>query len=161
MAVTVIDSSAKHLVAVAAIYAAEVSESAATFDLVSPAADYWHSVLDGPHLFLVALNESGAVAGYARTGRFRDRAAYDTTVETSVYVDAEHRGAGVGNALYAELLARLQAGPQRVAIAGITQPNEASMRLHVKHGFAVVGTFTDVGIKFGRPWDVTFLQREL
>ena len=143
----------------AAIYEAAVRDTSATFDLRAPDEAHWRAALSGPYELLVARDEAGTVAGYAKTGRFRDRAAYDTTVETSVYVAESHRSRGIGHLLYTALLARLAEGPQTMAIAGVTQPNEPSMRLHLAHGFTVVGTFREVGIKFGRAWDVTFLQR--
>jgi phosphinothricin acetyltransferase len=79
----------------------------------------------------------------------------------SVYVDERFRGRGVGHALYAELLARLDASRLRLAVAGVTQPSPASDRLHRAHGFAEVGTFAGVGYKLGRAWDVRWYQRPL
>jgi phosphinothricin acetyltransferase len=63
--------------------------------------------------------------------------------------------------LYDELLTRLEASPLRLAVAGIAEPNEASTRLHLGRGFTFVGTFTGVGTKFGRSWDVSWYQRPL
>jgi phosphinothricin acetyltransferase len=110
---------------------------------------------------LVALGSGDAVLGYAKSGMYKERPAYDTTCETSVYVAASGRGAGVGGALYDALLARLAASPLRLAVAGVAEPNEASTRLHLSRGFTRVGTFTGVGTKFGRSWDVTWYQRSL
>ena len=95
------------------------------------------------------------------SGTFKVKPAYDTTVETSVYVHSGHRGAGVGDALYAGLFERLDATPLRLAVAGLTQPNEPSDRLHRRHGFTEVGTFHGVGVKLGRAWDVLWLERPL
>jgi phosphinothricin acetyltransferase len=67
----------------------------------------------------------------------------------------------VGTGLYAELFARLEASPLRLAVAGIAQPNPASTALHTRFGFERVGTFKGVGVKFGRPRDVTWYQRDL
>ncbi len=161
MPVRIADAQPEHLADVAAIYAAEVQDSPATFDLVAPGVEHWQAHVDGPYELLVAITADELVTGYAKTGRFRDKAAYASTAETSVYVHRDHRGAGVGDALYTALLARLDAGPQRTAVAGITQPNAASMRLHARHGFAIVGTFHEVGVKDGRAWDVTWLERPL
>ena len=100
--------------------------------------------------------------GFAKSGTHRARPAYDTTVETSAYVAAEAQGRGVGGALYDDLLARLDALPAvRLAVAGMTEPNEASRRLHESKGFTFVGTFTGVGTKFGRSWDVSWFERPL
>ena len=63
--------------------------------------------------------------------------------------------------MYGELLARLDSSPLRLAVGGVTEPNPASARLHLAHGFSVVGTFVGVGTKFGRTWDVTWYQRPL
>jgi phosphinothricin acetyltransferase len=102
------------------------------------------------------------VLGYAKSGMYMERAAYDTTCLTSVYVAENGRGRGTGGALYDELLARLDQTPDvRLAVAGIAEPNEASIRLHVSKGFTYVGTFTGVGTKFGRTWDVSWYQRPL
>jgi phosphinothricin acetyltransferase len=93
---------------------------------------------------------------------YMERAAYDTTVFVSVYVGEGARGQGVGRALYDELLVRLDAHPAvRLAVAGITEPNEASVRLHLAVGFTYVGTFAGVGTKFDREWDVSWYQRPL
>ena len=112
---------------------------------------------------LVALGDDGeTVLGYAKSGMYMARAAYDTTCLTSVYVAEGGRGRGVGGALYDELLARLEQTPGlRLAVAGIAEPNEPSIRLHLSKGFTYVGTFTDVGTKFGRTWDVSWYQRRL
>src|SRR4051794_15052834 len=94
------DAGPEHLDAIARIYAAEVDGSAATFDLEAPSARQWEQALAAVdpsrgHLLLVATDDDGRVLGYAKSGRFRDRAAYDTTCETSIYVAAEARGRGI------------------------------------------------------------------
>jgi L-amino acid N-acyltransferase YncA len=155
-----------HLEAIAAIYADAVRSSAATFDLEPPGLDHWAAVLAGAdpstgHLLLVAVGEQGEVLGYAKSGRFKDRGAYATTCETSVYIAASGRGRGVGRALYAELFELLDASQLRLAVAGVAEPNPASTALHLRFGFERVGTFEGVGVKFGRPWDVTWYQRRL
>ena len=101
------------------------------------------------------------MVGYAKSGEFRERPAYATTREVSVYVAEDARGGGVGGALYGELLSRLEGRGLRLAVGGVTQPNPASDRLHLAHGFTEVGTFNEVGVKFGRPWDVRWYQRKL
>jgi phosphinothricin acetyltransferase len=151
---------------VRAIYDAAVRGSAATFDLEPPGPEKWAEILAGldpgaGRLAVVAVEGGDRVLGYARTGPFRERRAYDSTVETSVYVAEDARGRGVGHALYGELLARLDRCGARLAVAGVTDPNPASRALHLAHGFTVVGTFAAVGVKFGRTWDVTWYQRPL
>jgi phosphinothricin acetyltransferase len=163
--VTVIDAREEHLAAVAEIYAVAARTSPATFDLEGHSKAWWHDALaavdpSAGREFLVAI-EGGEVLGYARTGRFRDKPAYDSTCETSVYVAEAARGRRIGDALYRELLARLDRCPLRLAVGGLTEPNPASKRLHLAHGFTLVGTFEGVGTKFGRLWDVTWYQRPL
>jgi phosphinothricin acetyltransferase len=163
--VTVIDAREEHLAGAAEIYAVAARTSPATFDLEGHSMAWWHDALAGVDAsagreLLVAV-EDGEVLGYARTGRFRDKPAYDSTCETSVYVAEAARGRRIGDALYRELLARLDRGPLRLAVGGVAEPNPASTRLHLANGFTVVGTFEGVGTKFGRLWDVTWYQRPL
>jgi phosphinothricin acetyltransferase len=159
------DATTDHLEQIAAIYAEVVRTSPATFDIEPPDIDYWRRVLEetdpesGHHL-LVAL-DGDEVLGYAKSGRHKDRAAYNSTCETSAYVAGHARGRGVGTALYSSLFERLDASPLRLAVAGITQPNEASTALHLAFGFQLVGTFEGVGVKFDKPWSVTWYQRPL
>jgi L-amino acid N-acyltransferase YncA len=162
----VVDAAVEHLEAIASIYADVVRSSPATFDLEPPPIEWWRDAL--AHVdprkgrqMLVALDPDDAVLGYAKSGPFKERGAYWTTCETSVYVGEAARGRGVGAALYAVLFERLDRSPLRLAVAGITQPNPASTALHRSFGFERVGTFENVGVKFGRPWSVTWYQRPL
>lgn len=100
----------------------------------------------------------GEFAGYAKATRWRDRAAYARTAETTVYVTPAQHGRGVGRAVYSALLAELRRQGFRTAIGGITLPNAASVRLHESLGFKFVGTFRGVGCKFGQWHDVGFWQ---
>ena len=163
---TIIDASEEHLDAIAAIYTDAVENSHATFDLVPPPPWHWQQLLASTretpgHFLLVAVDLDERVVGYAYSTTYMTRAAYDTTVVTSVYLDEAARGQGLGTALYRELFTRLDASPMRLAVAGISQPNPASTALHTAFGFERVGTFTGVGVKFGRPIDVTWYQRPL
>lgn len=159
------DANPEDLPAIAAIYAAAARDSPATFDFEGHDLAWWEAQLAAcaghPGRFLIVAEDGDTVAGYAKTGQFREKPAYDTTCETSVYVAAESRGRGVGNALYTDLLERLDASGLRLATAGITLPNEASERLHRAHGFSPVGTFNSVGVKFDQAWDVVWYQRPL
>jgi phosphinothricin acetyltransferase len=151
---------------IAAIYAREAEASPATFDLEGIPHEEWQRQIDAldpakGHLMLVALDADDAVLGYAKSGTHRSRPAYDTTCEVSVYVAEGAQRRGVGGALYDELLARLEASPLRLAVAGMTEPNEGSRRLHESRGFTFVGTFHGIGTKFGRGWDVTWFERRL
>jgi L-amino acid N-acyltransferase YncA len=162
----IVDAERSHLAGMAAIYDAEVASSPSTFDLEPPPAEHWERMLAevdaaAGHFLLVAVADEGAVLGYAKSGRFRPRAAYDLTCETSIYVAEAARGRGVGRALYRRLIELLEASPARLAVGGMTAPNPASAALHESLGFTLVGTFRGVGFKFGRPWDVTWYQRPL
>lgn len=160
MGLEVVDAAEEHLPAIAAIYAEAAENNQATFDVEGPPVEWWREAREREEL-LAALDD-GEVVGFAKSGRFKDRPGYDTTRETSAYVHADHRGKGVGNALYSELLRRLEATDGLLmAVAGVTEPNPASEALHTAHGFTAVGTFEDVGVKFGKPWSVRWYQRRL
>ena len=158
------DAENRHVPAIAAIYAHAAASSAATFDVEGKPESWWREAIADPavgHMTLVALDSDDGLLGYAKSSTHMDRPAYDTTCQTAAYVAERARGKGVGGALYDELLARLEASPLRLAVAGIAEPNEASTRLHLSRGFTFVGTFTGVGTKFGRSWDVSWYQRVL
>jgi phosphinothricin acetyltransferase len=156
----------RHAPGIAAIYAHAAATSAATFDLEGKSGDWWRQEIAQAdpargHLVLVAVGPDQEVLGYAKSGQYMERPAYDTTCLTSVYVTEAGRGKGVGGALYDELFERLEKTDLKLAVAGIAEPNEASTRLHLRHGFTFVGTFRGVGTKFGRSWDVSWYQRPL
>jgi phosphinothricin acetyltransferase len=162
----IVHANRSHLDQIAAIYNAEIVSSPATFDLDEQPIGYWEAALEAVddhagHFLLVAVVEDGTVLGFAKSGRFRDRPAYDTTCETSVYVAEPARGKGTGKALYVRLLELLEASSARVAVGVMTEPNPASRALHESLGFTLVGTFEDVGVKFGKAWDVTWYQRSV
>ncbi|MEU9114787.1 N-acetyltransferase family protein [Streptomyces sp. NPDC048483] len=127
---------------------------------------------DGPHRLLVA-QETGAspdgavpppagpLLGYATSSAFRPKAAYAPSVEVTVYCAPHAAGRGIGTLLYTALFEALATEDVHRAFAGITQPNEASNRLHTRCGFRHVGTYTEVGRKFGRYWDVAWYQKDL
>lgn len=114
----------------------------------------------GPHRLLV-VEEAGRALGWACSGRFRPKPAYLTSVETTVYLAPEAVGRGLGGLLYRELFARLQGEAVHRAYAGVALPNAASLALHAGFGFRPIGTFREVGFKFGRYWDVEWLEKEL
>lgn len=110
---------------------------------------------------LVAESPGEGVVGYATTGRFRTKAAYDTTVEVSIACVPEVNGRGIGTQLYAALFKAIENEDINRVVAGIAQPNPASNALHQRFGFRPVGTFSGVGRKFGKYWDVTWFERAL
>jgi len=112
----------------------------------------------GRYRLLVA-ELDGKVAAYAGTTRFRPKPAYDTTVETTVYCAPEFIGQGLGGQLYAALFQALGTEDVHRIVAGFVPPNPASEALHKRFGFRPVGTFSETGDKFGRYWDVCWLER--
>ena len=151
------------LEAVAAIYTHYIRTSHATFELEPRSADVVRGWFDGfgergPHRLLVA-RDPERVLGFASSSSFRPRAAYAPTVETSVYLDPDTTGRGVGTALLGALLTELETEDVHRACAGIALPNPASARLHERFGYRHVGTFTEQGYKFGRYWDVAWFER--
>lgn len=147
------------------IYNHYVTHSAATFDLQPYSIGErvpWFAGFgtSGPYQLLVARSNE-RVVGYAYSSRFHDRPAYDISVETTVYLDPDHLGQGAGSALYSELFDRLNECELHGAYAGITLPNDASVRLHEKFGFKRIGIETEVGRKFDRYWSVARYERRL
>lgn len=149
--------------ALRAIYNAEVTGSTVTFDLVPRSHEEqlaWIAEHRGTHPAVVAV-EDGAVAGFGSLSPFRERPAYATTVEDSVYVDTAFRGRGVGRALLEELVRMATAQGFHTVIGRISGDNAASIALHERVGFALIGVEKEVGRKFGRWIDVTIMQRML
>ncbi len=148
--------------AIAAIYRPVVEKTTVSFELAAPDADEMRRRIDrvtAEYPWLVAL-DGGTVAGYAYACRFRERAAYDASVEVSVYVGETARGRGAGSALYRALFAELRRAERFHRIfAGIALPNDASVALHRKLGFAPVGIYREAGRKFERWIDVAWWQR--
>ena len=99
--------------------------------------------------------------GYVGTTRFRVKAAYETTAETTIYCDQQAIGKRVGTLLYAALFEALKGEDIHRLVAGYTLPNDASAALHARCGFKHVGIYTEVGRKFGRYWDVAWTERPL
>jgi phosphinothricin acetyltransferase len=113
----------------------------------------------GPYRLLVA-RRGDQVLGYACSQRYRDHEAFRETVEVSIALDASSRGQGVGTALYRALFDSLGLELSvHVALAGIALPNDASVALHRKFGFAEVGTFREYAIKNGQYVSSVWMQR--
>ena len=149
---------------IAVIYAHHVAHGTASFDTTprtdtETAAKIAECAQKG-WPFLVA-EAGGEVVGYAYATQFRDRPAYTSTCENSIYVAASRLGQGIGKTLLAALVeAARQAGfRQMVAVVGGAEP--ASVALHVKAGFTEAGRMRSVGRKFGRWLDTLYLQRSL
>jgi len=117
--------------------------------------------VDAANLPWLVMLDGDILIGYAYATKWRVRAAYRFAVETSVYLDPQHAGKGAGTMLYEALLAELRQRELHLAIGGIAQPNEASVRLHERLGFKKVAHFSEVGLKFGRWVDVGYWQLKL
>jgi phosphinothricin acetyltransferase len=123
---------------------------------------WFHEHSDGRRYRMLVADEDGVgIVGYAATGAFRNKEAYESTVEVSIALRPETTGKGIGSRLYSELFALLEQEDVHRIVAGISQPNEASNRLHERFGFRRIGTFTEVGRKFGKYWDVSWMEKEL
>jgi len=115
----------------------------------------------GAHRLLVA-ETGGGIAGYASSTALKRRAAYNTSVETTIYLDPEQFGCGIGTRLYGELLDQLIAEDSaHRAYGGIALPNDASVALHRKLGFEHVGSYHEVGFKFDKYWDVDWFEKDV
>lgn len=149
--------------ACASIYRPYVSDTAISFETEPPTTEEMATRIEdalGAHAWLV-LTEDGQVVGYAYGGRWKARPAYRWTCEVSVYLKLGRRRSGGGRALYEALLARLTERGYRVAVAGMTLPNEASQGLHRVMGFEDVGINRRIGWKAGAWHDVAWTQRFL
>lgn len=150
--------------AISEIYAPYVSASNVSFETEPPSPHEMQARIEAGHglyPWFVAENQAGEIAGYAYATAFRPRPAYRYAVETSVYVSPRHQGRGIGSSLYRSLLATLEAQGFAQAIAAITLPNEASVRLHEALGFIAAGRYLQVGYKLGGWHDVGLWQRAL
>ncbi len=149
--------------ACAAIYAPSVEAAPTSFEERAPDAAEMAARMASyaaTHAWLVA-EDGGEVVGYAYACPYMQRPAYRWTASVSVYVAAGRTGQGVGRALYEELFARLRRRGFRMACAGITLPNPASVALHERLGFVQTGVNREVGWKLGAWRDVGSFQLEL
>ena len=151
--------------AITAIYAVEVRDFVNTYEYDAPGAEEMlrraRAIVAGGYPYLVA-EVDGHVAGFAYASSFRSRIGYRHTVENSVYVAAGWQGRGIGSALLERLIVECGARGFRQMVAVIGEAaNSASIRLHERHGFRHVGTFSGIGLKHGRWLDTVFMQRPL
>jgi L-amino acid N-acyltransferase YncA len=146
--------------ACAAIYAPYVEGGPTSFEERAPDAVELADRIESSHAWLVA-EEGGEVVGFAYACPHRSRPAYRWSVDVSVYVAAGRQGEGHGRRLYVALFADLRERGFRVACAGITLPNEASVALHEKLGFEPVGVYRGIGWKAGAWRDVGWWQLQL
>lgn len=146
---------------IADIYNHYVMESVATFETEPLGADQMARRIDATFSALLPwlLAESDdRIIGYAYASSWKDRQAYQNSVETTVYLDVQHTQQGTGFKLYSALIEAIRETSVHTALGGIALPNEASIRLHEKLGFRKVGHLEEIGYKFDRWVDVGYWQ---
>ena len=145
------------------IYNYEVLYGTATFDTKPMSLQQrrvWLDAHNKDNHPLIVAECDGQVLGYASLSTFNAKAAYDTSTELSVYVHQDARGQGNGRLLAESILQMATADPSTHRVYSlITADNEASIALHKKLGFRLVGTITEAGVKFGRWLDVTYWEK--
>jgi L-amino acid N-acyltransferase YncA len=150
--------------ALASIYRSYVEDSRVSFEEVAPDSAEIARRLRGDrpgfHPWLLA-EEDGQILGYAASSPFRTRPAYRWTVETGIYLAEGAHGRGIGRTLLSALLEILERQGYVAAIGAIALPNDASVALHEKLGFAYAGTYRGVGFKLGEWLDVGLWEKEL
>jgi phosphinothricin acetyltransferase len=149
--------------ACAAIYAPHVEAAATSFEAEAPSAEEMAARIariGATHPWLVAERDGEAV-GFAYACEHRTRAAYRWAVDVTVYIGEGSRREGLGRSLYRELFGRLRAQRFRIACAGVTLPNDASVALHEGLGFVPIGVYRRIGWKAGAWHDVGWWQLDL
>jgi L-amino acid N-acyltransferase len=149
--------------AIRSIYNPEVVESTVTFDITPRSLEEQRAYLaarSGAYAVIVA-EQDGEVVGFAALSRWKEKAAYSTSVEDSIYVHRGHQGKGIGKLLLKELLEVATTHGFHAVLARIVDGAEASVALHEAFGFEIVGTEREVGRKFGRWLDVLVMERLL
>lgn len=157
---------AEDLPQIQTIYEDAVLHGTASFELTPPDLSEikrrYHALVDLGFPYLVAKSHGGEVLGYAYAGAYRPRPAYRFTLEDSVYVAPGAKGIGLGRALLEAIIAEATSKHYRQMIAVIgDSKHTASIKLHERLGFELVGVFKDVGWKKGRWLDSVLMQRAL
>jgi L-amino acid N-acyltransferase YncA len=146
------------------IYNHEILHGTATFDIEPKSFDdrllWFREIQQTPYSVVVA-DDGVAVVGWGCLHPFHTRAAYRFTVEDSVYIHHHRRGGGIGKLVLAHLIEQARLGGFHSIMAGMSAGNEASVRLHQRFGFELVGVQREVGYKFERWIDVTWMQKML
>lgn len=150
--------------AIARIYNYYIRESVITFEENDVSAQEMAlriaEVIDSSLPWLVA-ESHGVIVGFAYANKWKARSAYRFAVESTVYLDQQRIGQGIGTQLYQHLLVILRSKSLHTVIGGIAQPNAGSVALHERLGFTKVAHFKEVGFKFGRRVDVGYWQLAL
>jgi phosphinothricin acetyltransferase len=147
--------------AIAEIYNYEVTRSTATFDIVPRTIEQqqeWLAARSGAFAAIVAVDGARRVVGFASLSPYKERAAYRTTVEDSVYVHQDHTGQGIGKALLGRLVEVARESGFHSVIGRIEAGGDVSRALHASCGFELVGIEREVGRKFNRWLSVAVMQ---
>ncbi|MCB1694350.1 MAG: N-acetyltransferase [Pseudomonadales bacterium] len=147
------------------IYNHYVINTAITFDVVpySPAErrPWFEQFRSGTRHELLVIEDAGAVMGYASSAPLRPKQAYETSVETTIYLHPDATGKGLGRSLYAHLIDTIASRDVHRAYGIVALPNDASIALHESLGFEQVAHLHEVGRKFDRYWDTVWLEKRL
>ena len=167
---TIRDATAADAKALVAIYAPYVQGTAITYEYEVPSLDEFSRRIETysqKHPYLVA-EMDGVPVGYAYAAPLGSRPAFDWSVETAIYIRTDCKGMGIGRGLYDELEARLTAQGIRTMTAAVATVahddpylTNASLDFHLRMGFTPVGTFHNCGCKFGRWYDLTWLEKPI
>ncbi|MEU9851701.1 N-acetyltransferase family protein [Streptomyces sp. NPDC047974] len=147
-----------HAAEVVAIYQAGIDEGNATFETTAPTWEEFDAAKLPGHRF-AALDRAGRVLGWVAATKVSDRCAYAGVVEHSVYVHPDARGRGVASALLAALVDSTEAAGIWTIQSGIFPENAASLAVHARAGFRVIGTRERIGIHHGVWRDVALVER--
>lgn len=145
------------------IYAPYITDTCVTFEIEVPSFTDFENRIENimnQYPFLV-YEQDGIIAGYAYASKHAERAAYLYSVDVSIYIRHEYQGEGIGKKLYTALFEQLVNQGYYTAYAGISMPNEKSVRLHEAFGFVHAGTFHNIGYKHGKWLDVMWLEKPL
>lgn len=168
MKIEIREATPEDVKALLSIYAPYVAETAITYEYDIPTEEDFAGRIRNTlckYPYLVAMLD-GKIVGYAYAGTFKGRRAYDCSVETSIYIDKEHHGKGIGKKLYAAL-------EEKLKVLGITNMyaciaytehedeylTNASVRFHEKMGFTLCGTFHRCAVKFDRSYDMVWMEK--
>lgn len=152
------------------IYAYYVEYTAVSFEYDVPSEEAFRARIERTleNYPYIVLEDNGVIAGYAYAGVFKDRAAYDRSVEVTIYIDKQLRGRGYGKALYAVLESLLNKNGYTNLYACIGDPTEEdqyltkdSERFHQHMGYTKVGEFHGCGFKFGRLYNMIWMEKLL
>lgn len=148
-----------------ALYNHYVTNTVVTFDVKPSTLEQRYGWFEqfaeiGRYRLFVA-EVSGTFAGYAGSMQFKIKEAYQTSVETTIYIDPDFQGRGIGPALYEALFKALEGEKVHRAYGGIALPNSSSVKLHETAGFRHIGTWNEVGFKHDKYWDVAWYERSV